>query len=242
MNHLWNQADGPSPKQWPHQFHREELFTGQWVQMNRWEDSHLQAPPPFHRLSSPQCVVAPSVGGALFSQHSRGHQVERQTLQMWASEINSISLPQKEFMIREHPLCRVSEPHPGVVEPQCWDCWLEKIRTAKIHPLCSINWNPTNLPAFLHPPSRVNPTTIGGGCSHQHLRMRKLSCRGTHLHKATASKQEGGLNHFSLSPASVDFTTIPWWQEVTYLVRFLEQAVNTCWFTHRWRSDSISKN
>lgn len=39
MHSIWDQADGPSPKSWLHQFHREQVFTGQWSQMNRWRES-----------------------------------------------------------------------------------------------------------------------------------------------------------------------------------------------------------
>ena len=46
MNHIWDQADGPCPKSWLHQFHREEVFTGQWVQMSRWEDCGCPHTPP----------------------------------------------------------------------------------------------------------------------------------------------------------------------------------------------------
>lgn len=38
MNPIWDQADGPSPKSRRHQFHREQLFTGQWAQMKRWRE------------------------------------------------------------------------------------------------------------------------------------------------------------------------------------------------------------
>lgn len=38
MNPIWDQADGPSPKSWLHQFHREQVFTGQWAQMKRWRE------------------------------------------------------------------------------------------------------------------------------------------------------------------------------------------------------------
>jgi hypothetical protein len=38
MNRIWDQADGPSPKPRLHQFHREQVFTGQWAQMKRWRE------------------------------------------------------------------------------------------------------------------------------------------------------------------------------------------------------------
>lgn len=117
MNPIWDQADGPSPKSWLHQFHREQVFTGQWAQMNRWResDSYPQLTL-FHWLVGFRAIV----WGSLFSQHTQGHWVARQALKGWASEPCSISLPLPfwGFLIREPAPHKVSEPQTENVEWQ----------------------------------------------------------------------------------------------------------------------------
>lgn len=182
MNHIWDQADGPSPKSQLYRFHREEVFTGQRAQMNRWEDGHPQVPTLFCS-PSPLAGVwrCPLCEMVFLSQHTHGHWAARQALWIWASETSVISPLQKEFMIREYIVPVVSEPHPGVVRKLYQDCWLEKTRTIKSHPSYS-----------------TNPYPLRGGRSHRHLRMRRQRLRGNNSHEVT-----------QLVPRSLNSTTFP---------------------------------
>lgn len=89
MNYIWDQADGPAPKSWLHQFHREEVFTGQWAQMNRWEDSCSFAV--YSTGWALWHMVVSHMAGRLCPQHPHGLWVERQALWKRASETCSVS-------------------------------------------------------------------------------------------------------------------------------------------------------
>lgn len=88
----------------------------------------------------------------LFSQHSPGHRVERQATLRPAQT----PLLQKGFLIRECTPCKVSEPHPGVV-PRYNST---KTGTANSYPLCSANWESTDVLHPLRSPFRVKPTAV----------------------------------------------------------------------------------
>lgn len=111
MNSIWDQADGPSLKSWLHQFHREQVFTGQWAQMNRWResDSYPQLTL-FHRLLCFLChcvwqSVFPAYPGALSCKASS------QRVSFWA--LFNLSA----FAFRREPVPhKVSEPRAEGVE------------------------------------------------------------------------------------------------------------------------------
>lgn len=110
MNRTGDQADGPSPKSWLHQFHSEEVFTGCWVQMNRW-GIHTHSSLSFRRLGSRWHTTVSSARGSLFSQHTQGHWVDRSAILGPAQSL----CHRKNFWSGSILPAKLSEPHPGVV-------------------------------------------------------------------------------------------------------------------------------